>query len=259
MSNNDEMSAVVERIQKLLALSESANEHEAGLAAAKAAELLMKYNLTMDKVELSPEEVEVGYETMLYVNTKKAQRWEQRLAYDVARFHFCEVLVSPHHIYFVGREANREVAMYVFTQLAERLHKLARKETRAYIKRQKGFWNEARALHPELPEFDHRIHLKGANHHKAWRAAWLDGAVSGIRDQLETQRTAKATEGSKALVVVRGQEVSEFVEQQFPNTRKKAARQTRNWDAFVQGVDQGKNMQIQPGLSVGSKQDQLKG
>lgn len=42
---------IVERIKKLLALSESSNEHEAQLAMLKAQELLVKHKLTIKEVK----------------------------------------------------------------------------------------------------------------------------------------------------------------------------------------------------------------
>ncbi len=41
---------VLEKIQKLLALTSSSNEHEARLAAERASELLTKYNLTASQL-----------------------------------------------------------------------------------------------------------------------------------------------------------------------------------------------------------------
>ncbi|KKK79336.1 hypothetical protein LCGC14_2834560, partial [marine sediment metagenome] len=49
-------SKVIDTIRKLLALSESANEHEAGLAAEKTQELLARYNIDLFEVEDVKEE-----------------------------------------------------------------------------------------------------------------------------------------------------------------------------------------------------------
>src|SRR5262249_12576650 len=47
----EEQKSVIDRIRKLLALQNSRNEHEAALAAAKAEELLQKYNLDIGVAE----------------------------------------------------------------------------------------------------------------------------------------------------------------------------------------------------------------
>lgn len=46
---------VIDRVEKLLALAASSNEHEAKLAASKAAELLTVYNLTVEQVNVNKE------------------------------------------------------------------------------------------------------------------------------------------------------------------------------------------------------------
>ena len=41
---------IIERIRKLLRLSQSANPHEAALAAERVQQMLSEYNLTMDSI-----------------------------------------------------------------------------------------------------------------------------------------------------------------------------------------------------------------
>src|SRR5579884_2145941 len=48
MTSIDE--TIIEKIQKLLALSTSSNEHEAALALAKAQNMLLQYNLSLEEV-----------------------------------------------------------------------------------------------------------------------------------------------------------------------------------------------------------------
>ena len=51
MTATPDLNRIVDRVKKLLALSTSANPHEAALAAAKAQELLFRHNLSMAMVE----------------------------------------------------------------------------------------------------------------------------------------------------------------------------------------------------------------
>lgn len=253
-----DLSTVIEKIEKLLALSGSANEHEAALATAKANDLLVKYELTMEQVRLHDQEDGVGTESRSYVNTQKAQRWEQMLAAYVARHNFCEVLVGPYRVTFVGRDDARKVSVYVYQQLARALHKMARRETRAYIKRQKAkleiVWNEMGLDR----EFDHRKDLRGAAHHKSWRASWLDGAVDGIGMQLRKQRKVhEQSEKSNALVVVRDAEVQEYLQARYGKMKSKIVDSGKNWDAYRQGHQAGSDMQINPGLEQSNSSGQL--
>ena len=52
---NEDNKVILEKVRKLLALATSSNEHEATVAAAKAQELLTKYNLTEQKIGISHE------------------------------------------------------------------------------------------------------------------------------------------------------------------------------------------------------------
>ena len=44
------MNRIIDRIRKLLRLSQSANPHEAALAAQRVQQMLSEYNLTMDSI-----------------------------------------------------------------------------------------------------------------------------------------------------------------------------------------------------------------
>ena len=53
----EEREKLFDKIRKLMALSHSPNEHEAALAAARAREILDKYDLSLTEVEMSGEEI----------------------------------------------------------------------------------------------------------------------------------------------------------------------------------------------------------
>ncbi len=82
---------VVERIRKLLAMSKSANENEAGVAAAKAATLLAEYNLTIADVVGKGEHGFKIDDAPLYSDSRP---WRRKLAPDVARTYFCDYVYS---------------------------------------------------------------------------------------------------------------------------------------------------------------------
>lgn len=71
---------LVERIKKLLALSESSNENEAAIAAQKAQELLVLHNLELSDLSESDNEIkEVNIE-----ESSKISNWKLSLADGVA-------------------------------------------------------------------------------------------------------------------------------------------------------------------------------
>lgn len=50
---NSELDKIIKKVEKLLNLSKSSNEHEASIALERAQKLMQSYNLTIDDVELS--------------------------------------------------------------------------------------------------------------------------------------------------------------------------------------------------------------
>ena len=98
---------IAEKVQKLLALTESSNEHEAALAAEKAHALLAEHNLS-----------------------KLGARWVRSVWQATARLYFCEYMFSSgnhktHH-YVIGSEANTATTCQMaefFTQTVVKMSK----------------------------------------------------------------------------------------------------------------------------------------
>ena len=109
---------IVDKIQKLLALTESSNEHEAALAAEKAHELLAEHNLSMAQVESAGKKEklndQVGHTS---ATSKLGARWVRNLWQATARLYFCEYLYSSgnHRTYHtvIGSEANTTTACHM--------------------------------------------------------------------------------------------------------------------------------------------------
>ena len=122
---------IVDKIQKLLALTESSNEHEAALAAEKAHELLAEHNLSMAQVESASKKEklneQVGHTS---ATSKLGARWVRNLWLATARLYFCEYLYSRgnHKTYHtvIGSEANTTTACHMaefFTQSVVKMSK----------------------------------------------------------------------------------------------------------------------------------------
>lgn len=207
-----EQEKILEVIKKCLALSTSSNEHEAAAAAAKAQELLFKHNLSMAQVEDIQEVSAVGESHENYHVSKNEGFWIRDLAFAVAKFNFCEAMVGSRHghnwITFIGEKHNMEVTSEIFKWLAGQLSPLAREAWKVY-------------------NASNGYERKGA-----FRRGFFEGAVSTIRHRLFEQwmTLQRQDEKSTALVVIKGKEVSEYVENRFPHA--KAAK-----DTFLSGCD----------------------
>lgn len=79
---------IIERIRKLLRLSQSANPHEAALAAQRVQQMLSEYNLTMDSIGCDAETTSAR---QVNRKTRKAlEKWAYVLAARTARVFDCD-------------------------------------------------------------------------------------------------------------------------------------------------------------------------
>ena len=90
MPLSEQLEDIGRKIQKLMSLGSSPNEHEAARALEMANALLLKYNLEMDEIE------------------KQGFQWKILLANDIAQHNFCRLIVGHRNrrLYFVGRKTN---------------------------------------------------------------------------------------------------------------------------------------------------------
>lgn len=220
MENNK---AIVEKIQKLLALANSANEHEAKLAASRAQELLVKYNLTEAIVEgHSDTYVREDFET----GRQREDKTHNLVLMLLRDFFFVEVVKdrkrNPNGKSFVryvllGKTHNVEIAKYVKTFLEASFSNL---------------WAQYRKEHNAPPSS---------------RMSFMVGLYRGVAEQLKASRTKVQTE--TGLVVVKDADLVKFMENQFANLRSGRAKlDTRDQHAMAAGHEQGKNLRIAKGL-----------
>lgn len=137
MSSNTEK--VLERVKKLVALSKSPNEHEAALAAERAAAILAEHNLSMSDLETEVEEEAFIIDE---VEGQESRPYQRGLAGAVARLYFCRCFYTRRDIpapnrkrgyvtkdchSFVGAKHNVVVAQIMFGYLCEAVERLAKK------------------------------------------------------------------------------------------------------------------------------------
>lgn len=108
---------IIERIQKLLALSASPNEHEAALALQRASDLLLKYNLSRADVEgREVSQAKVG-ETRVEI-AGRITDWHRILMVHISDHCFCEkaddkkLIVADSHPWDWPEDAGHENGNY---------------------------------------------------------------------------------------------------------------------------------------------------
>ncbi len=105
-----EKEKVLEKIKKCLALSKSANEHEAALALKQAQALMEKHQITDSDVELSKISTE---ESERRVASRLAD-WQWDVAALVADVFGCDKYKQGNRMYFYGFGNRPQIAAYAF-------------------------------------------------------------------------------------------------------------------------------------------------
>ena len=216
---------IIERVRKLLALSNSSNEHEAALAAAHAQRLLAEHNLAMSELDVAEEgagEVELQV-------ARTVPKWLSSLFATVANAFDCFPIVTTttNHslLRFIGVGEDPAVAACTLQYLMQELRRLASLYQRSF---------EAKNGQ-QLPTDRKRI-----------RHSYLLGAVHGVRQALAAQKAQTPTT-STALVPVKDALINQYREQNFGQLRTRRSRSsTVLADAFHQGRQDGAQLQMKP-------------
>jgi len=223
---------IIEKIQKLLSLANSSNEHEAKLAAQKATELLTKYNLSMQEVETSQRE----YDSIHYAGDKSRMPAEHKYIFGLLqRFFFVKVVRGRKPTYdpktgmpkrvitwsFFGQQHNVKIAHFVFAFLDNTFHNL------------------------------YKVYQKNNETNRASRNSFYLGLYRGLVEQLDAGK--KKVENETGLVVVPDPGIDKFINDSVGKTRSVPSRNVRSVDseAYHKGVEEGKKIRIAMGLDQG--------
>ena len=87
--------ALVEKVRKLLALSESPNEHEAALAAEKAQDLMLRHGIDMAQIATSQGAATIGIDDARVQG--KIDLWRRHLADSIAQSMGGRVILARHY------------------------------------------------------------------------------------------------------------------------------------------------------------------
>lgn len=179
------------RMERLLALTSSPNEHEAALAMEKLQELLIRHNLDLADLETrghaAPTVREKGHDL-----GKAAFRWKLDLAEVIARHYFCHPLVNRHAktVVFVGRPDNVDSLLALYRWVIEQIKTISREER--------------------------RVHIESTGEHidpLRWQVNFGIGVVERLGQRLEEIKRRQAEDTQiQALVVHHESEISDYLE-----------------------------------------------
>ena len=219
-----ELDSIVEKIKKLLALSTSANEHEAGRAAQKAQELAFRYELELATIAGMGQGQTLEYQSHgICLGDGKMLEWRRDLIWCLCRYNFCKAFSwsGSNRMGIVGQRHNFEIVMGLNDYLTSTLTRLVE---RAFVTYKMA---------------------GGTDKATAYKNSWLRGAVVGIGQQLKEQRQQdQASSAGSALVVVKDEELSEAFESLVGKTKKHSSSNVNSHAGFLQGRETGKSISL---------------
>jgi len=219
-----ELDSIVEKIKKLLALSTSANEHEAGRAAQKAQELAFRYELELSTIAGMGQGQTLEYQSHgICLGDGKMLEWRRDLIWCLARHNFCRAFSwsGTNKMGIVGQRHNFEIVMGLYDYLSATLSRLVERSFVTY--KMAG----------------------GTDKATAYKNSWLRGAVVGIGMQLAEQRKADASsDAGSALVVVKDAELEDAFSSLVGKTSKHQTSNLNSAAGFLQGRETGKSISL---------------
>lgn len=219
------------KVQKLLALSQSSNEHEAALAMQKANELIEKYHIR----ELGNEQENRYGFGIIDRKKKRIESYQRRISTILHDFFFVRVVLSSLYdplrnetyktIELLGTKENVTIAEYCYHFLENRLASL---------------WSLNR----------HRF--KGAI--RTEKNSYYLGLLRGFYQKLQEQKKGKENLRSKpqlgVLVIAEEKRLENFVGMRFPRLRKAAKSGVKIYGGtYNEGVATGKTITFSEGIT----------
>lgn len=232
---NPEQQKVLDKIKKLLALATSPNEHEARLAAARANELLIRYNLSHQDVERHDSD----YQSYEIPTSRRVYRCiEEKWVGPILESHFFVVIYSERHwglhnngtickdggsaytsMNLVGTRVNVEIAIYVRDFLITKFRDL---------------WRQFQEDH------DGEVCSE-----EKYRQEYYRGLSDGLDKKLSATRVRVQEE--TGLVLVRDSVLHRVVKQ-MKLVKVRGLTGSRDDDVYDVGVDHGEQIEINKGV-----------
>lgn len=244
---------IIDRIQKLLRMAESNSPNEAAIAATKADELLLQYNLERAAVEARGEIDRDPY-VKHYIDaggTKPQYGWRGNLLAAIARSGFCKDLYQARILRFcvIGKQHNVEAVEYLYTYLAGEVDRLAR-----------AAWKAEGKYATSIDRWGYR----GPANYGTWTKVFALAAADAIAGRLYMQRREQqaaqtaAGDATRALVVMSDAELKQAVTQLFPNMRgtyrgDQSQALDRYVGAHIAGYAAGQSVSINQGIGTSSR------
>lgn len=216
---------IIDKIRKLLALSNSSNEHEAALAASHAQRLLSEHNLAMADIEpdIKPDSAD-RVETAV---SKTLAKWVRHLSAGICTAFDCQAIHNPAigKLTFIGVGADAQIAVYTFAFLDKTIRRLCSNYVKQHVPVQIA-----------------------SRHRELMRQSYYLGAVSTITEKLRCQKQQTPVT-SGALVPIKEALIKRTMGEMGPIRTVRSRKSYINATAYTKGQQDGKQVGIHHGIN----------
>jgi hypothetical protein len=227
------------RIKKLMRKADdpSVTPEEAETFAAKARQLLIEHKLS----EESLRDVNIDRDPIKDYEKEKVKvakrwhvaTWKMDLFYGVAKYNFCQAVKVSYSedadFHLIGKETDRQVALYIYDQLIATIEAMAKREADARVRTGELSW-----------------YLRGYKHPSKWMYSYSNGCVVGVLKKLKADQEAQKEEHGAvyALMVRNDRELMEATYKLIGGIRnvKVGGSRDSGTSAYQQGVQDGQGI-----------------
>lgn len=217
---------ILDRLAKLMEMSERGTEHEAALAGERAAELMAKHQLTMHDVTnhvVGQSTVAVEQGRVDDVESaplgKRRELWQSVLLTGVVKSlggrAWMNTARRSFSFYMIGPPGTVDAARYLYMALEKDIGRISRKE------------------------------MKAREESNSWRRAYARGMAMRVGDRMGAARATVMTSAGTALVHVTAQQkaVDDAIDAKKLGTSRRAGR-TKSATAIAEGWVDGADLDI---------------
>ena len=234
-----EREKLLTRIKKLMRKADdpSVTPEEAETFAAKARQLLIEHKLSEESlkdinIDRDPTK-EYGKQFVNVAKRWHVATWKMDLFYGVAKYNFCQAVKISYSegtdFHLIGKETDRQVAMYIYDQLIATIEAMAKREA------------DKRVATGELSWY-----LRGYKHPSKWMYSYSNGCVHGVLEKLKAEYEAQEREGGQvyALIVKNDKELQQATYELIGKLRynRHGGSRDRGTSAFEQGKQDGRGI-----------------
>lgn len=232
-SLTEEEKRLLDKTNKLLALAQSDNEHEAALAMQRVRELYAKYNL--DQVEKRKEAQFVSW--VFNFKSKRIEGWQSLILVILDKHFFVRTisfsefdpidLVQYKAVEIIGKKENVLMAEYVYQFLERTVHALWEKHL-----------NEKSSLE-DLP------HATLRSEKRHFMIGVLDGFMEKLDQTNGYQNLGRSESECKSLVKTADKELDEFYRRKYPRTSTRSGGGFNpDRETYKSGVSEGQKIRL---------------